>query len=254
VRILALPFLCLFLSAPVWAWESNLQLPSAAPVVDEFGLLSENERASLSQLLVNAKATSGVEIGVYIPASMRGREIEDFSIAVAEAWQLGRKKEDKGLLLVVAPKERKMRLEVGYGLEGDLTDAYSGRLLDQVMRPFFREGRYFEGIVATLYGIQEKLPLGLDQAAAPRVSQGREVRLNGWVTLLLIGLFVLMIPIMIFIRILQALGIVRPSVYRHYGGGHWGGGGGWSSRGGGGFGSWGGGGGGFGGGGASSSW
>lgn len=255
--------LFLFISSTL-AVEESLNLPAAAPVVDEFGLLSGSEERDLSQLLTRIKATSGVEISVFIPSSLRDREISQFSLAVAEQWKLGRKKEDKGLLFVIAPKEKRMRLEVGYGLEGDITDAFSGRILDNIMRPSFRAGRYYEGIVGSIAALQEKLPLGLsqeEQAAAQPV--GKQIRVGGLLSLIILLLplfFFFVIPLMILIRILQFLGILKRPSYRSYrrsswGHSGWGGGGfGGSGRWGGGGSSWGGGGGGFGGGGASSSW
>ncbi len=230
----------------VWGWGNQLNLPSPAPVVDEYRLLGPDESAQLDSLLRTAKQNSGVEIAVFIPSSLRGREIEDFSIAVAEEWKLGRKKEDKALLIVVAPKERKMRIEVGYGLEGEITDAFSRQVLDQVMRPLFREGRYFEGILGTLAKIQEKVPLGLDaqQAESARSTAGNSRNAPSSVFSLLLILFIIVF-------------VVISSIFRRagLGGGYWGGGfggggGGWGSGGS----SWGGGGGGFGGGGSSSSW
>ncbi len=112
----------LLLSPLAFGWGSDLKLPAPAPVVDEFGLLDQRDNASLTEILRGAKERSGVEISVYVPTSLQGREIEDFSIAVAEQWKLGRKKDDRALLFVIAPKERKMRIEVGYGLEGEITD------------------------------------------------------------------------------------------------------------------------------------
>jgi uncharacterized protein len=214
-------------------------------VVDEYGLLSSGESGRLASLLRAAKQNSGVEIAVYIPSTLRGREIEDFSIAVAEEWKLGRKKEDKALLFVIAPKERKMRIEVAYGIEGLVTDAFSRQLLDNVMRPYFRDGRYYQGILATLVKLQEKVPLGLDgeQAAA---EQRADREAPPGVFLLLFILFI--------IGFLVITSFFRRAGLGGYDGG-FGGGGGWGggSRGSGGS-SWGGGGGGFGGGGSSSSW
>lgn len=233
-----------------WAWGSDLALPPAAPVVDEFGLLQAGEVAQLENLVREIKQKSGVELTVFIPATLQGREIEDFSIAVAEKWQLGRKKEDKGLLLTIAPKERKMRFEVGYGLEGELTDLFTRRVLDDVMRPHFRVGQYYEGILGSLIAIQEKVPLGLEQSPAATFSKPprRKKSMEN------IFFFVVVVLFVIFSILSRLLGFGRRRRGGFYGslGGLGGlsGGGGWSSGGS----SWGGGGGGFGGGGSSSSW
>ncbi|HEY8278362.1 MAG TPA: TPM domain-containing protein [Bdellovibrionota bacterium] len=239
------------------AWGNDLQLPVPAPVVDEFHLLDGSEQSRLDQLVRALKARSGVEVTIYIPSTLRGREIEDFSIAVAEEWKLGRKKEDKGLLIIVAPKERKMRMEVGYGLEGQLTDLYTRRVLDKVMRPLFREGRYYDGIVGSLAAIQEKVPLGLEESELPK--EGRKLtQMQAFFIFAILILFVFIgLPLLGLFNTVSGRGRFGGGGWggggwSGGGGSSWGGGGGWSSGGGGG--SWGGGGGGFGGGGSSSSW
>ncbi len=226
-----------------WAWGSDLSLPPPAPVVDEFGLLQNSEKAQLESLVREIKQKSGVELTIFIPATLQGREIEDFSIAVAEKWQLGRKKEDKGLLLTIAPKERKMRFEVGYGLEGDLTDLYTRRVLDDVMRPHFRVGQYYEGILGSLAAFQEKIPLGLEQSQAATFSKPPRRKKSAENILF----FIMVVLFVVFSLFGRLMGFGRRS--RGGGLGGFGGRGGWS----GGGSSWGGGG-GFGGGGSSSSW
>jgi len=241
-----------FLAAPSARASINptdLQIPPPAPLVDEFNLIGAGDSARIEQVLRAAKENGGVEISVLIARDLRGLAIEDLSIAVVEKWGLGRRKDDKGLLLLVAPKERQMRFEVGYGLEGQLTDAASRRILDNVMRPYFRQGRYADGIIASLYAVQERVPLGLDLARAP-------VRRSGKGSVPDTIFFIAIVLLFIFLTVLRLLGGVPVSGYRRgggWGGSSWGGGGG-SSWGGGGGSSWGGGGGGFGGGGASSSW
>lgn len=227
-----------------------MELPASAPVVDEFHLLKSGDIGELTEILRTIKMKSGVEISVYIPSSLREREISDFSIAVAEAWKLGRKKEDKGLLFIIAPKERKMRFEVGYGLEGELTDAFTRRILDNIVRPAFKRGDYYEGILGGIGAIQEKIPLGLDAQQIEQPEKPKNI---------IIVLFIILVLFSLIIRFLAAIG---GGGHRGVRGGSWGGGyggpsgsGSWGGFGGGGSGgSWGGGGGGFGGGGSSSDW
>jgi uncharacterized protein len=236
-------FLWALVGASAWA---ELAIPGAAPVVDEVGLLSSSQARQLSQVLLEAKARSAIETSVFIAKDMRGLDLNGFSVAVAEKWALGKKGEDKGLLFLIVPSERKMRLEVGYGLEGDVPDAFARRALDEYARPLFRSGNYYEGIVSTLGAVQSRLNLGLDEAAVPStVSRGKKVTIPSW-------LFIIIVLLGFGVQAAgAALGFNAP---RRYGRGGWGGGGlggGWGSGGGGG--SWGGGG-GFGGGGSSSSW
>lgn len=259
-RLFSLSLALVFTAPLARAWESNLRFPAPAPVVDEFGLLKPEEAAHLENFLRRFKEESGSEVSVYIPASLQGREINDFSIAAAEAWKLGRKKEDKGLLLIIAPKERKMRLEVGYGLEGVIPDAVAKRILDEELRPRFQEGRYYEGIVAGLMGAAARI--GVDQKLEGEASPARRGG-SGFPDAAIIFIVVLILfGLQILLFFLRLFGILPPR-NRYYGrgsrGGGWAGGGGWGGGMGGGWsggsggGSWGGGG-GFGGGGASSDW
>lgn len=239
------------LAAPAFAVGEHIALPPAAPVVDEAHLLGATDDARLDQLVRRIKREKGVEITIFIANDTRGLALEDFSIDTATQWGLGLKKEDKGLLLTIVPSTHQMRIEVGYGLEGDLPDAFTHRVLDGGLRPYFRQGRYFDGILAGLNLLEEKVPLGLQREDFAKPAD-EDPPLG-------IGMK-LFIAFIIFIYLLSWISRLRSPGYRRYGTSYWWGGGGWGGGwGGGGFGggsggSWGGGGGGFGGGGSSSNW
>lgn len=248
MKVFLYAFFALFSTVVVFGatWQESLSLPAPAPVVDEVGLLDSGEAQRIDGILRQLKARSGVEISVLVASSLRERTIEEFALAVAEQWKLGRKKEDKAILFVIAPKEKRMRFEVGYGMEGDITDAFSRRVLDRAVKPYFQQGQYGEGILAGLMALQEKVPLGLQEGEAPVVRTGKRLPASGLIWFLILALF-------IFSFIARLLGF--SSGHSRYGHRGWGGSGGWGGGfGGGGGSSWGGGGGGFGGGGASSSW
>ena len=97
-----------------------------------------------STLKAHEKASTQQFAVLTIP-SLEGDPIEDFSIRTVEAWKLGTKAEDNGLLLLVAKEDRKMRIEVGYGLEGEVTDLLSSRIINDVMKPAFRQGDFGGG-------------------------------------------------------------------------------------------------------------
>jgi uncharacterized protein len=245
------PFILLaFWGMPAAAWQADLKIPAPAPVVDEFGLLSASESERLGNLLRELKGRSGVEVSVFVAGNLRELTIEDFSLAVVEQWKLGRRGEDKALLFLVAPRERAMRFEVGYGLEGEITDAFSRRVLDNVVRPYFLAGRYGDGILAGLAALQERVPLGIREGEAP---SGRP---SGGLPAAAV-VFVLLVLIFTLSFLGNALGGSTLG-YRRVGRGGWGRSSGWGGGlGGGGLGrggGWGGGGGGFGGGGATSRW
>jgi uncharacterized protein len=213
-------------------------------VVDEAGLLAPGDRATLEELARSTRARDegrGVQLQFLIVPDLQGEPIEDFSIRVAEAWKIGAKGKDNGILFVVSRDDHRMRIEVGGGLEGDLTDARSGQIIRDTLVPAFRAGRFGPGLHSAALQALTAAGVTPGERAPPlrRPSRG----LSGPVMLL-------------FILPLLLLSIFGRKRRYWYGGGPWIGGG-WSGGSGGGFGGgggWGGGGGGFSGGGASGSW
>src|ERR1019366_7197431 len=124
------------------------------------------------QTLKNLETRKGSQVAVLIVPTTAPETIEQYSIRVAEAWKIGRKKIDDGALLVVAKNDRKLRIEVGYGLEGALNDVTARRIIDEIITPKFRNGDFAGGIsdgVDRIIGIIEGEPL---PAPAPRQSSG----------------------------------------------------------------------------------
>ena len=117
-------------------------------VVDQTGTLSSGDIAQLTQTLADLERRKGSQIAVLIVPTTDGEAIEQFSLRVAEAWKIGRKKVDDGALLVIAKNDRHLRIEVGYGLEGALTDATTKRIIDEVIKPKFKGGDFAGGISA----------------------------------------------------------------------------------------------------------
>src|SRR5213076_229246 len=125
--------------------------------------LSSGDIASLTQTLKNLEARKGSQVAVLIVPTTAPETIEQYSIRVAEAWKIGRKRIDDGALLVVAKNDRRLRIEVGYGLEGALNDVTAKRIIDEVITPKFRSGDFAGGISAGVDRIVrlidgEKLP------------------------------------------------------------------------------------------------
>lgn len=115
-------------------------------VNDEAGVLSSETRQSLEQLLKAHEDSTTNQIAVLIINSLEGEVLEEYSLKVAETWALGQKGKDNGVLLLVALNDRKMRIEVGYGLEGSLTDALSSRIIRNEIAPSFRQNDYDAGV------------------------------------------------------------------------------------------------------------
>jgi len=125
-------------------------------VVDQTGTLASGDIASLTQMLADLQTRKGSQIAVLIVPTTDGEAIEQFSLRVAEAWKIGRKKIDDGALLVVAKNDRHLRIEVGYGLEGALTDVTTKRIIDEVITPKFKSGDFAGGISA---GVERMIAL-----------------------------------------------------------------------------------------------
>jgi uncharacterized protein len=120
----------------------------SGPVVDQTGTLSSDEIDSLAKKIRDFEARKGSQISVLIVPTTQPEEIEQYSIRVAEAWKIGRNKIDDGAILLVAKNDRKLRIEVGYGLEGALTDVTTRRIIDEIITPRFRNGDFAGGISA----------------------------------------------------------------------------------------------------------
>jgi uncharacterized protein len=225
-------------------------------VVDEAGLLDTGDRRrleALSRAAWEQAAEHRAQLQYLLMRSLGGDDIDGFAVRVFEAWKLGEKGKDNGILVVVALEDRKVRIETGYGNEGALTDAQAGRIVRSTIAPAFREKRYGEGLYQA--GVQVLSALGsLPQGIGPRQT-ARPQRIRGFGAVAVVAL----VMVALFARMLTGFGPRRRRFGSSGWGGPWGGGlggGGWGSGGlgGGGGGSWGGGGGSSGGGGASGSW
>ena len=122
--------------------------PLSGRIVDQTGTLAAGDIASLTQTLKDLETRKGSQIAILIVPTTDGEAIEQFSLRVAEAWKIGRKKIDDGALLVIAKNDRRLRIEVGYGLEGALTDATTKRIIDEDITPKFKTGDFAGGVSA----------------------------------------------------------------------------------------------------------
>jgi uncharacterized protein len=242
--------------------------PLQSRVTDTAGMLNATQRSALENVLKEYEDRTGSQIAILLTGSTAPEAIEQYGIRVADAWKLGRKGADDGVILIVAKDNpsalRRLRIEAGRGVQGSLTDAQSKRILQDVIAPHFRQNDYYGGLVAGVSAItslldQEKLPAPerRDQPAAG----GFDI---GLIPLLFIALMIIGPMLSRGRRSRNALnnndwgraaGVILGSGIGGalgsrggYGGGGFGGGGG------GGFGGFSGGGGGFDGGGASGDW
>jgi uncharacterized protein len=270
--------------------EGDFKAPTlTGPIVDQVGAIAGRDLMALDPELRALSDSGKAQIAVLVASSLQGLTIEEFGIKLAEAWKIGSKSggaKDRGAIFIIAPNERKMRIEVGYGLEGEMTDATSFRILEDIVKPAIRRNQMSTGITAgirAMIAIAQGKPGELPDVQ-PRTRGeplGDQIYhlfpfllvliflgalRNPWVAVLVGAVGgVIFLPTLLYGLILGPLGgllgfgiskVLRSSGGGGgWGGGGFGGGGGWggdSSSGGGG--DFSGGGGSFGGGGASSGW
>lgn len=144
------PFVVAALVAAATAGAQPLQPvpPLESRVTDQTGTLTAAERSALEEKLAAFEARKGAQIAVLVVPTTQPEAIEQYSIRVVDAWKLGREKPDDGALLLVAMQDRALRIEVGRGLEGALTDLVANRIIDETITPRFREGDFAGGITA----------------------------------------------------------------------------------------------------------
>jgi uncharacterized protein len=220
------------------AWA--LKVPAAEGYVnDTAGMLSPTTVLKLDHFLKNFEKSDSTQIVVLTVPSLEGEPLEDYSMKVAETWGIGQKGKDNGALLLIAKKEHKIRIEVGYGLEGRLTDLIAGRIVDNIIEPAFRAGDFDGGVINGVAAMAQAVRG--EYKGTGHTDRRRERHPLGF-----LGLLLFFAPWLIFLgggrsrrRRYPGFWIGGPP----FGGGGFGGGGGFS-----------GGGGGFGGGGASGGW
>jgi uncharacterized protein len=243
--------LVLLLIFSVAALAGELHFPPlTGRVVDDAGVLSASTQSRLIDMLAQHEKATGQQVVVVTLPSLQGVTIEDFGYQLGRYWGIGQKGTNNGALLIVAPKEHKVRIEVGYGLEGTMTDAISSTIIHQEILPAFRRGDINTGVLAGTMSILSVL--SGETAMPPSATAPQPYQMSDAMTFFILALIILFIIGWCAIMYLGLKLSTRTSRYSGYGDvGGWGGRG-WS--GGGGGGGFSGGGGSFGGGGASGSW
>jgi len=226
--------------------------PLQSGVNDTARILDARTGEMLSNALTEIHKKGGPQLAVLTVGTIGDLTIEDASMQVAKAWKLGTESKDNGILLMIAQKERKVRIEVGQALEGDLTDAYSKRIIDQQIVPMFRQGDFTGGVLVGVDGILKRMnpPIHLEDYFHETIQRReRPVKVN-WVHILILFIILCVLFGGGGGRRRGRRSDILPFLIGYGAGGGFRGGGGFGGGGGG----WSGGGGGFSGGGASGSW
>lgn len=137
-------FLLVLTLIPALIFASDFPSPRG-PVNDFAQVIDRRTEDNLTTLLTQLERQTGIAMVIATFPSLEGADIETFATDLYQRWGIGKRGEDKGLLMLAAIKDRNARIEVGYGLEGTIPDAFAGRVLREVMFPYFREGKYGEG-------------------------------------------------------------------------------------------------------------
>jgi uncharacterized protein len=127
--------------------------PTDSPVVDQTNTLNDEQKQALSTKIASERSATGNEIGVLMVKSLEGQALEDYSLDVARGWGIGQKGRNSGVLMLVAKDDRRVRIEVGYGLEGALPDIRAAHIINDRIKPQFKQGKYYEGLSAGVDGI-----------------------------------------------------------------------------------------------------
>lgn len=214
--------------------------------MDEVHLISSATKNQLAENLFQIRQQSGPQIQVYVTSSLQGESIEQVAIQIFDKWKLGSEKKDDGILFLIAPKEKKMRIEVGQGLEGDIPDVIAKRIISDVVAPFFKRGEFDFGVTQGVAAIGQYLNASPEQKA--QVQQQVEEHKtngifglgNGFILIIVVGIWILLFifnPSFALNILFALMSGGRGGSGGSGGGGSWSGGGG-SSSGGGASGDW----------------
>ncbi len=170
----------------------------AARVTDLTNTLDATQRGRLEAQLAGIERTGKAQVAVLLLPTTQPETIEQFGIRLAEAWKIGNKGADNGLIIIVAKNDRKMRIEVGYGLEGSIPDAIAKRIIAERMAPAFKQGDFFGGLHAAIEGLDQAMggapaaPMAVAEAQpAPRNTSVGGQDIPTWGFLLLLGTAIL---------------------------------------------------------------
>ncbi|HEY8271674.1 MAG TPA: TPM domain-containing protein [Pseudobdellovibrionaceae bacterium] len=243
-------FLLLFCTGICSLARADFEVPRlTGPVMDEGGVIRPQDRNELEQVIRDYNSQGKAQIQILVIDSLQGLEIEEATIKITDKWKLGTEKKDNGILFLIAPNERKLRIEVGQGLEGTLPDVIAKRIISDTVLPLFKARNLSAGIVVGTYQIIKYIDQEYADQHLSEPAPESPKSIPGWVILVILLL-------LLFIGRFLPASSFRGGGFRGggWGGGSFGGGGGGGWSGGGGGGGWSGGGGGFSGGGASGSW
>ena len=168
----------------------SLDVPKLeTPIMDKADVINSSDERDLNQKLTNLSNETGIQVAVLTIPSLDGEALESYSMKVVEDWKLGQKGVDNGVLLLVSIGDRELRIETGYGVEGDLTDTKCGLIIRNVITPHFQDGDYSKGIVQGVTAIVENVAVNFSENSEnPIVLEDDDS--DDWEGFLVVGIFV----------------------------------------------------------------
>jgi uncharacterized protein len=217
MRRILFAFASIFFLSFVWISSINAAPNYPVPVgffVDQANIIDDITETRITARLSALEATSTSEIAVVTVSSLEGYSIEEYSTGLFSYWGLGKEKRDNGVLLLVAPAEREVRIEVGYGLEGALTDYESSLIIETILTPAFREGKYSEGVENAV----DALAVAVEgEYSSEMTAYDNESGFVGWtmgiIMLLIFGFFVWVLSSALLMELSRSKSIVGGSVF-----------------------------------------
>lgn len=172
--------------SPAFAPAHALDVPSLKGYVNDYGgMISKPAQAKIESELKAFEQSDSTQVVILTVPSLQGEVLEDYSIKVVEQWKIGQKGKDNGVLLLVANQDRKIRIEVGRGLEGKLTDLTAGQIVDLVIKPRFKRGDFDGGFIA---GVSAIVDASRGEFKAERPKAGKKgVSFSAFITFLILG-------------------------------------------------------------------
>jgi len=207
-KILVLATMILF---PLALWADDI--PDYTGYVNDFAnVITDKSKTEMEEVAKDLEEKTGVQIAVITVKSMSPyASIEDFSMAVAEKWKVGQKEKDTGIIMVLAMDERMFRIEVGYGLEGILNDAKTGRIIDSTIMPYFKGGDFSAGLRRGLFKLADVIGTEMD------VELDVRTKVDNTKSEALCMLIFMVIFISIFVMMIRRMNSYKRTGRRYYG-------------------------------------
>jgi uncharacterized protein len=185
VKNLFIALLLILFCASLASAEVNFPKPTGF-VNDYAGILSGADKSKLEEISMTLKAKTGAELAVAIVKTAEPLDTKTYAVKLFEKWKIGEKGKDNGILILLAMEEKRIEIEVGYGLEGVVPDAKAGEILDRYAVPYFKQGKYGEGLYQTALALSQRIAKEPGAEPHPPSVQMGEIRYDTLIILVII--------------------------------------------------------------------